>query len=272
MMTGDWTALRLVAHRCGGAAAPENSLAGLDAAARLGVGAVEFDVMLSADREPFLIHDETLDRTTDGAGRVADTPARVLDQLSCARGWGPEFATERLPRLEAALTRCRQLALRANIEIKPSAGQERITGKVVAQRAMSCWSALGGDPDDLLFSSFSVLALEAARDACPGLRAALLLDEGLDGWLADARRLGLGAVHCSLSMTATAWFQEALKSGLVLRVYTVNRPSDALRLLAGGVSAVFSDRCAEIGAALLSLPGLDKNDQNQQRHVKPATP
>lgn len=65
-----WQLPRVFAHRCGGALAPENTLAGLRMAAQLGCRAVEFDVMLSADASPWLIHDETLERTTGGSGRV----------------------------------------------------------------------------------------------------------------------------------------------------------------------------------------------------------
>ena len=143
-MTGDWSNIRCIAHRCGGAMAPENSLAGLGVAARLGMGAVEFDVMLSADGDPFLIHDETLERTTLGTGRVAETPSIVLDTLSCARGWGPPFDIERVPRLEPALAKCYELNLLPNVEIKPSVGSEEETGKVVARRALATWTALGG--------------------------------------------------------------------------------------------------------------------------------
>jgi glycerophosphoryl diester phosphodiesterase len=65
---------RWFAHRGGGSLAPENTLAGIRLAARLGFKAVEFDVMLSGDGTPVLIHDETLERTTNGVGRVCDTP------------------------------------------------------------------------------------------------------------------------------------------------------------------------------------------------------
>jgi hypothetical protein len=64
-----WSLPRVFAHRCGGALAPENTLAGLRIAARLGLRAVEFDVMLSADASPWLLHDESLQRTTNGSGR-----------------------------------------------------------------------------------------------------------------------------------------------------------------------------------------------------------
>ena len=76
-----WEVPSVIAHRCGGALAPENTLAGLPIAAALGYRAVEFDVMLSADGTPWLIHDETLERTTDGQGKVCDSGDAVLATL-----------------------------------------------------------------------------------------------------------------------------------------------------------------------------------------------
>ena len=92
-----WLLPRVFAHRCGGALAPENTLAGLHIAAALGFGAVEFDVMLSASGTPWLIHDETLERTTNGAGRVCDTPDGVLQTLDAGVFRHPSFAGEPLP-------------------------------------------------------------------------------------------------------------------------------------------------------------------------------
>ena len=99
-----WHLPRVFAHRCGGALAPENTLAGLHIAAAMGVGAVEFDVMLSADGTPWLIHDETLERTTNGAGRVCHTPDVVLKTLEAGGYQHRSFAGEQLPTLEAAAT------------------------------------------------------------------------------------------------------------------------------------------------------------------------
>ncbi|MDP3036273.1 MAG: glycerophosphodiester phosphodiesterase family protein, partial [Rhodocyclaceae bacterium] len=80
---------RIIAHRCGGALAPENSLAGLAIAARLGCRAVEFDVMLTADGVPLLIHDETLRRTTTGRGRVAEMTLAEIRRFDAG---GPHHA------------------------------------------------------------------------------------------------------------------------------------------------------------------------------------
>jgi glycerophosphoryl diester phosphodiesterase len=108
---------RWFAHRGGGSLAPENTLAGIRLAARLGFKAVEFDVMLSGDGTPVLIHDETLERTTNGVGRVCDTPDSTLFALDAGQG-------ERIPRFTEAAALCRELGLLANVEIS-LAGRRR---------------------------------------------------------------------------------------------------------------------------------------------------
>ncbi len=113
---------RWFAHRGGGSLAPENTLAGIRLAAQMGYRAVEFDVMLSADGTPVLIHDETLARTTNGCGRVCDTPDTVLFSLDAGGG-------ERIPRYVEAVALCRQLGLLANVEIKPATGHEVATAE-----------------------------------------------------------------------------------------------------------------------------------------------
>jgi glycerophosphoryl diester phosphodiesterase len=128
-----WRLPRVFAHRCGGALAPENTLAGLRIAARMGVRAVEFDVMLSADASPWLLHDETLERTTNGVGRVCETR-----DANCASSTPVFASTRHLPASRCRRWRrppllCRQLGLLANVEIKPAAGFEALTGEVVAR-------------------------------------------------------------------------------------------------------------------------------------------
>ena len=118
---------RWFAHRGGGVLAPENTLAGIRLAARLGYRAVEFDVMLSGDGTPVLIHDETLERTTNGVGLVSETPDSVLFSLDAGCG-------EPIPRFAEAAALCRELGLLANVEIKPATGFEGQTAEVVAKR------------------------------------------------------------------------------------------------------------------------------------------
>jgi glycerophosphoryl diester phosphodiesterase len=196
---------RIIAHRCGGALAPENTLVGLQIAARLGCRGVEFDAMLAADGVPVLIHDETLERTTSGSGRVADMGSTQLVNLDAGAKHHPAFAGEPLPTLGQALLLCAELGLWANVEIKPSVGQEVETGRVVARQAAAAKCTV-------LLSSFSESALISAADAAP-----------------------------QLPLTPEA-LRAVRDAGIPLACYTLNRRDDAERLLAGGVCAVFSDR------------------------------
>ncbi|MDD5177039.1 MAG: glycerophosphodiester phosphodiesterase [Sterolibacterium sp.] len=233
----DWRYPRHIAHRCGGALAPENTLAGIRLAARLCFRAVEFDVMLSADGVPVLIHDATLARTTDGSGCVAETSLARLCHLDAGVKHHPAFAGEPLATLEQALTVCHALGLSANIEIKPATGHEAETGAVVAKYAAQRRSAA-----TLLFSSFSEPALSAAREVAENLPRALLVDEIPPDWQERLRQLECFALHCAARHLRIAQAAEVVASGFPLACYTVNRPEEATRLFAAGVSAIFTDR------------------------------
>ncbi|MBI3525523.1 MAG: glycerophosphodiester phosphodiesterase [Betaproteobacteria bacterium] len=235
-----WNYSRYIAHRCGGALAPENTLAGLHLAARLGFRAVEFDVMLSADGAPLLIHDETLERTTDGGGRVAETPLLRLCQLDAGRQHHRAYAGERLPTLQQTLDACRALGLAANIEIKPATGFEAETGTAVGrliERSAQDWQGV-----PLLFSSFSETALAAARAAAPALPRALLVEAIPADWRERLQQLECLALHCAARHLQAEQVAEIAAAGYPLACYTVNRPEDAERLFAYGVAAVFTDR------------------------------
>ncbi|WP_197706968.1 glycerophosphodiester phosphodiesterase [Sterolibacterium denitrificans] len=251
-MSPSWHYPRIIAHRCGGALAPENSLAGLAVAARLGIRAVEFDVMLSADAVPVLIHDETLERTSNGQGRVADWPYERLRRLDVGRHHHRAFAGERLADLHQALIHCQALGLAANIEIKPAAGHERQTGRVVAEWVSAfqreC-AAAGSQTVPLLFSSFSEEALEAARlaaDAGAGAgdapARALLCEEIPADWQTRLQRLDCRYLHGDAHRLQAGRLAEIQAAGVALACYTVNDPVQAEQLFAAGVTAIFSDR------------------------------
>ncbi|HOL65026.1 MAG TPA: glycerophosphodiester phosphodiesterase, partial [Accumulibacter sp.] len=221
-----------------GALAPENTLAGLRLAARLGVRAVEFDVMLSADATPWLIHDETLARTTKAVGRVCDTNDAQLRQLDAGSAHHPAFAGEALPTLADAAHLCRALGLYVNLEIKPAAGYEALTGKVVASAARELWA---GAPLPLL-SSFSALALFAARAAAPELPISCLYDQPPADWLTRFHELAATTLHCQAAAIDDSLLELAAAQQIPLLAYTVNERATAEALFQRGVAAVFTDR------------------------------
>lgn len=218
---------RWIAHRGGGALAPENTLAGIRLAAALGFRAVEFDVMLSGDETPVLIHDETLARTTNGDGWVCRTSDIELFALDAGGG-------ERIPHLGEALALCAELGILANVEIKPAAGHDQLTAEVVCD-------LLRSTSQSLLISSFSRRALSVAGELLPSVPRAMLYEAVPANWTDDLDRLQFSVVHCSAAQLDTAFVAEAAQHGLPVACYTVNQPAQAEFLFASGVQALFTD-------------------------------
>lgn len=216
---------KIIAHRCGGALAMENSLAGLMAAKRIGCRAVEFDVMLTADRVPILMHDEMLDRTTRCSGPVA---ALTFAEI---RACDP-----RVPTLAEAIGLCERLGLWANVELKPAASHEEETGKLVGHWLARHWHGQG------VISSFSEKSALAARHEMPNAILALLCEALPADWQARMARIGAVGVHLAASRVDDAVASQLNASGVPWAAWTVNDPGVAERLFALGAAAIFTDR------------------------------
>ncbi len=233
-----WPLPRVIAHRCGGALAPENTLAGLRIAASLGIRAVEFDVMLSADGTPWVIHDETLERTTSGAGQVCASSDAVLRSLDAGGYQHRSYAGEPLPTFEALAALCRELGIQANVEIKPATGFEAITGEVVTRKILEFWQ---GSPLPLV-SSFSEVALVAARRVSPELPLGFLWDMPPADWLSRVDAVGAYSLHCSAKGADESVVSAAKANGIPVLCWTVNDRALAESLLGRGVTSVICDR------------------------------
>lgn len=179
-----------VAHRGDSAHAPENTLAAFRAALAAGADMVEFDVGLSADLRPVILHDATLDRTTDGRGPLAARRLAELKALDAGAWFAPEFAGERIPFLDEALD---LLAGRAkiNIEVKPEVLEQAPPDRVAALvlGPVRARGLLG----EVVFSSFAPAVLDALRAAEPRARLGVLADRPQSPDVAAARVLELGA-------------------------------------------------------------------------------
>ena len=198
-----WPYPRVVAHRGGGALAPENTLGAIRLGAAMGFKGVEFDVMLAGDGTPVVIHDETVDRTTDGRGKVSKMTYAELSRLKIEK-------KEKIPKFEEAGRLCRELGIWANVEIKPAVGHERATGDAVARMASDLWR--GADLPPVL-SSFSIEALEAARDAAPELPRGYLVSKVPEDWRDTMQRLACVALHCNFKALDKALAAEIHQAG-----------------------------------------------------------
>ena len=128
-----WPYPAIVAHRGGGMLAPENTLEAIDVGARHGHRMIEFDAKLSADDVVFLLHDDTVERTSNGRGAAQAMTYAELSALDAGSWFGAAFANARMPTLAQVRERCAKHGLAANIEIKPSQGRDVETGVLVAR-------------------------------------------------------------------------------------------------------------------------------------------
>ena len=234
-----WPYPRWIAHRGAGKLAPENTLAAFRLGAVHGFRMFECDAKLSADNVVFLMHDATLERTTNGHGVGGEKTWHALSQLD-AGGWHSRtHAGEPLPTLEALARFCLANRYALNIEIKPTPGTEAASGEAVARLAAQLWADAEVPP---LLTSFKPDALAAAQAAAPELPRGLLVDTLWDGWLDKALALDCAAVVANYALWDAATVARVHGAGLRCLSYTVNDDWAAQHLLALGTDGIITDR------------------------------
>ncbi|WP_028206547.1 glycerophosphodiester phosphodiesterase [Paraburkholderia nodosa] len=242
-----WPYPRVAAHRGGGTLAPENTLAGLRTGASLGHTMVEFDAKLSVDNVAFLLHDDTVNRTSNGHGAAARMRYAELATLDAGSWRDARFAGEPMPTLAQVAACCRELGLAANVEIKPCAGRDVETGRMVGAETARLWEqeAQAGMPP--LLSSFSYAALEAARESAPELPRGLLFERVAADWREQTTALECVSLHASHRHLDEALVERIKSAGLFILAYTVNDLERARQLVSWGVDTVCTDRIDLIG-------------------------
>jgi glycerophosphoryl diester phosphodiesterase len=233
-----WPYPRYIAHRGAGKLAPENTLAAMRAGHALGYGMVEFDVKLSADGVPFLLHDDTLDRTTTGRGPADALTWLELSKLDAGSWHSPAFAGEPLPTLEQVAHWAIANDVACNIEIKPVPGSEGATGAAIARDALSLWKGARVQP---LLSSFSETALAAAQATVPELLRAMLYEHIPADWKDRLSRLGCAALDADYRELDAAIVANVRRAGYKLITYTPNDPALVGRLAGWDVDGIITD-------------------------------
>jgi glycerophosphoryl diester phosphodiesterase len=234
-----WPYPRWIAHRGAGELAPENTLAAFRLGAQHGFRMFECDAKLSADGVVFLMHDTTLERTTNGQGVGGEHTWAALSQLDAGSWHSPPYAGEALPTLQALARFCLVHGHCLNIEIKPTPGTEAATGETVARLAAQLWQGAQVPP---LLTSFEPKALAAAKTAAPSLPRGLLVDTLWHGWFDKALALDCRAVLAHHTLWDTTAVARVHSQGLRCLSYTVNDHHDAQRLQALGTDGIITDR------------------------------
>ena len=225
--------------------APENTLAAFLLALQAGADGIELDVMLSRDKELVVIHDSTVDRTTDGTGKVSDLPLSALRELDAGTRFGEKFRGEKLPTLNEVFEAVGG-KMRINVELKNYAQPlDDLTSRVIALTERFHLA------DSVLLSSFNPINLSKARRQNPKIRRGLLVSPG------DRLMLGAGgrlfpyhALHPYYEDVTPEMAADLRARGKQLNTWTVDDPQALLRLHSIGVDGIISNNPAAARAVL----------------------
>ncbi|MBI4793880.1 MAG: hypothetical protein HY789_14355 [Deltaproteobacteria bacterium] len=233
----------VVAHRGASSQAPENTLAALDLALRHGAEMMEIDVQITTDERIVVIHDATLERTTNGHGEVFRCSFAELRQLDAGSWFAETFRGERIPLLTEVFELIRGKAC-IDVEIKPPAANENWRKRVslIAEATTTA-----GMTPYTLFSSFHHDSLLYLHSLQQGFHTAALLppgDDRLPSQLLQAT--GCQGFVCNLRQLTPARAADIAAHGIFTGVYTVNTTADVDLALAGHARAIVTDAPASI--------------------------
>jgi glycerophosphoryl diester phosphodiesterase len=227
----------IIAHRGDKNHAPENTVAAFSMAADKGTPAVEFDVKLTADGRVVVLHDVTLERTTDGSGKLARTAFEDLRKLDAGSWFAPQFKGERIPLLDEVFEAVGK-RLHMNIELTnyttPGDALVPCVVDLVKKHGMQ---------DRIIFSSFFARNLRAAKALLPEALRGLLAWSGWAGF--PARSWGWKrdcfALHPYLTDTNIGMVQRLHAVGCQVNVWTVNSAADLKQMIGYEVDGIFTD-------------------------------
>jgi glycerophosphoryl diester phosphodiesterase len=231
----------LIAHRGASGHAPENTLVAVRRAMEMRAEMVEVDILLSKDGIPLLLHDPSLDRTTNGSGVVSDYTVDELKLLDAGSWFGDQFAGERIPTVDELLELCKgKMAL--NLEIKTQAVTDTIEGGIV-EKVVELVRRHGMERN-VIFSSFDPRAIKHLKTIAPDIAGAILYDNRLyDGKhpVDIVSELGADAFNCHWRQVRPTLVDSLHEAGVPLNVYTVNVDTLMHQMLDMGVNGIFTD-------------------------------
>jgi glycerophosphoryl diester phosphodiesterase len=224
-----------IGHRGASGITPENTKISFLKALDLGADAVEFDVQLTRDNVAVVFHDDLLDRTSNGSGRVSETDFDVVSKLDAGGWFGASFENIEIPTLEEILQTLGGKTT-MNIELKPDDRLDRLVKHVVT--AVARFELF----ESVIFSSFHHDAIKMIREFVPSARLGMLCQTGGAPFAFSlAERLGAENIHPEVSMVDTELVSAAHKRGLSVWAWTANDTGEIALMNALGVDGMFSD-------------------------------
>lgn len=228
----------IIGHRGACAHAPENTLASFKLAVEHGADYVELDAKLSADGEVMVIHDQTVDRTTEGTGRVNQLTFEQLKRLDAGSRFDKQYAGEKIPTLDEVFKAVGK-DVKINVELTNYASKNDAlvekTVEVVMANKME---------QRVLFSSFAPVNLKRVHALLPQAPVAILCLPGIAGLFSRSSlmiELSPDIVHPYLTDINAKYIAKEHKRGRKLNVWTVNEDKNLRRLFSLGVDGIFTD-------------------------------
>jgi len=234
----DWPRPLILAHRGASAHAPENTLSAFELALAQEAHGVELDAKLSADGEVVVIHDATVDRTTDGTGRVSQLTLAALRELDAGSFFSEKFSGEKIPTLAEVFEAIGDRAL-INVELTNyTTPRDGLVDKVCSLVKRF------GVEKRILFSSFLPSNLKRTRSLLPDTPRGLLALGGWVGWWARSFGFNFGdyqALHPHVDDTTPQQIARVHRLKRRIHVYTVNAAADIRRLINWDVDGIITD-------------------------------
>ena len=233
-----WPRPLIFAHRGASAHAPENTIASFALALELGAHGIELDVKLSADGEVVVIHDATLERTTNGQGKVSQHNLAALRALDAGSFFSQNFSLEKIPTLSEVFE---QFGKRTYINVELTNYSSPRDG--LADQVCALVKKFGLE-ENILFSSFLPSNLARTRNLIPEIPRGLLTLGGLAGWWPRSFGFTFGEYQALHPKLADVTHEEVVRVHRLKRrihVWTVNTSEDMRRLFSWGVDGIFTD-------------------------------
>ena len=229
----------IYAHRGARGHAPENTLLAFSLAFDLGAEAIEFDVQRSSDDQLVVIHDDTVDRTTNGRGYVRETAFEKLRELNADVRWN---TPQRIPTLTETLALVEARGGAMNLEVKADSREDALATAATLESMLADLNELMRAR--ILVSSFELDAVTWLKSRLPWLRVGALFTGAQwrqENMVARALDLDAEAIHPNIRLVLPDLVERAHDAGLRVNVWTANRWPTIRRLLALGVDGIFSD-------------------------------
>lgn len=227
---------QIFAHRGSAGTHPENTMSAFIEAERVGSDGLEFDAQMTKDGEIVVIHDERVDRTTDGHGWVKDFTLKELKQLDAGSHVSKRFRSEKIPTLKELLDWVQGKGLRLNIELKtgliPYPDLERRVIRMIQSYGLK---------DRVILSSFNHDSIKRIIAIDPAIETAILFMEGLFEPWKYAKSIGAAGLHCYRKAAVPEMIAGAKKAGVAIRPFTVNDRREIKSFIKAGCTGVFTD-------------------------------